>query len=570
MRTRQEHSRVVHILGIAAFILSGIPGGASVAQPKERVVSEQHETDGPSAEPIATWRDGEVTAESFASWLRFTSQEPDPSQRQPRIERMLLTLVLAQQALDSGDDDDPKVRAEIALNEDKKLVKLLREQINENIVISEDEIEEYLKKFPDVLMRPRKIRLRNLFLRYPIDADLDQRTATRHHMLELRREIELGSDFAAVAKRESDSQTRFSGGLMGNLSFESLPPHLAPVAKDLEEGALSGIIETPDGLTILKCEGIIEARQPSLETRKKEIVPHLRRFRMRDEWASLRNRLLTEAQPRIDLQTKGEAGAPSGTVAEFKGGVLTQADLDALLRERQRVARVPQLTDERLTEMVENRVFEFLAASEARAQGLHLDSAFSEAQHWQRILILASRTVENHINAKLAPIDQKQAQQFFRAHPEKFMRLPHFKLSLIRLDLKPGLEQTVYRKTVKLQSKLTAGDGDFAAIAKAHSDHPSGADGGSLGLLSRRQLAAFGPEVFRTVKGLVNGEISEIVQHQQSLFILKLEGYEPERPLAWEEAAERAKALLGTQQSQHLKEELEHELTRKLNLQVQH
>ncbi|MCP4895736.1 MAG: hypothetical protein GY906_02080 [bacterium] len=529
---------------------------------------EQRPPDDIKADPIATWREGEVTAATFSSWLRFTRQDPDLSLRQSRIERMLLTQVLAQLAVNSGANTDPRVQSELARDEDRRLVKLFRAQTNEQIEISDAEINNYFERYPDVLLRPRKIRLSNLFLRYPMDASAEQRDATRNRMLELRHEIEQGADFADVAKKESDSQTRFRDGLMGNVAITSLPPHLVPVIEDLKVGAMSKIVETPDGITTLKCEGYVDAYRPSMETRRKDIVPHLRRIRLKEEWTRLRDKLLTDAQLQTTLRAQGGKADSDDIVAEFNGGVLTRADLHALVRQLPGVVDISKLSDEKLTTIVEDRVFEILTAMHARKLGLHRNSVFEEEQRWQRLLILASHAVEKYINAELAPIEEQQVRQYFNAHPEEFMRRPHFKLALIRLDLTPGQEQKVYRKAVQLQSALASEETKFAAAAKKHSEHPSAPDGGDLGMLSQRQLAGFGSEVFRTVKSLTIGEISELVQHQQSLYIIRLDGYEPKRPLTWEEAADRAEKLLGTHQSQRLQEALENGLLSDLSLEV--
>ncbi|MCA9612585.1 MAG: peptidyl-prolyl cis-trans isomerase [Sandaracinus sp.] len=64
-------------------------------------------------------------------------------------------------------------------------------------------------------------------------------------------------------------------------------------------------------------------------------------------------------------------------------------------------------------------------------------------------------------------------------------------------------KEDAQREIAEIEGKLTSG-GDFAALARTHSDCPSGASGGDLGSFGRGQMvkafedAAFGLEVGAT------------------------------------------------------------------------
>ncbi len=59
-----------------------------------------------------------------------------------------------------------------------------------------------------------------------------------------------------------------------------------------------------------------------------------------------------------------------------------------------------------------------------------------------------------------------------------------------------------------LQKQLTEG-GDFAALARAHSDCPSGASGGDLGFFGRGQMV---PEFEQAAFSMQPGDVSGVIE----------------------------------------------------------
>ena len=59
-----------------------------------------------------------------------------------------------------------------------------------------------------------------------------------------------------------------------------------------------------------------------------------------------------------------------------------------------------------------------------------------------------------------------------------------------------------------LQRQITAG-GDFASLARAHSDCPSGAQGGDLGFFGKGQMV---PEFETAAFGMQPGEVSGVIE----------------------------------------------------------
>lgn len=107
---------------------------------------------------------------------------------------------------------------------------------------------------------------------------------------------------------------------------------------------------------------------------------------------------------------------------------------------------------------------------------------------------------------------------------------------------------TLRAKAVELATQ--ARSGDFAALAKAHSQDPrSAAQGGDVGALPLAQML---PEMRESVARLKPGQVSEPLQSAAGLHVLKLLATQPARVATLEEAGPRLQAALRTQRRQEL------------------
>lgn len=103
-------------------------------------------------------------------------------------------------------------------------------------------------------------------------------------------------------------------------------------------------------------------------------------------------------------------------------------------------------------------------------------------------------------------------------------------------------------KAVELATQ--ARSGDFAALAKAHSQDPrSAAQGGDVGALPLAQML---PEMREPVTRLKPGQVSEPLQSAAGFHVLKLLAVQPARVATLAEAGPRLQAALRTQRRQEL------------------
>jgi len=223
----------------------------------------------------ATYRGGQITEDEYRGWLRSSNLDDDPAQRKARLGQIALARVLSADLVARGGDRDPAVAGQLADLEDRVLSQVLRRRVYGDIKVGEAEVEQALRENDADRHHPRRVQLANLFKQVPPDASPAERQAMRLRIEELRRQILAGADFAELARRESDSQTRFRGGRMGVAGPGQLAPYLEKVAFHLAEGEVSEVLDHREGFTLLKCLAIFPETTMPVEEARKKLRRHL-------------------------------------------------------------------------------------------------------------------------------------------------------------------------------------------------------------------------------------------------------------------------------------------------------
>jgi len=115
-----------------------------------------------------------------------------------------------------------------------------------------------------------------------------------------------GEAFGDVAREYSEGMNAASGGDWGWIKAEGLKARWQPAADalfQLEEGAVSDIVQTPDTLFIVRCAGIEEAETPSFE----EMQPKLIATFKQQQFEVLTRELVRELFDRADVKPRNPA-----------------------------------------------------------------------------------------------------------------------------------------------------------------------------------------------------------------------------------------------------------------------
>lgn len=270
-----------------AVVLSSVPAfaGTPKGEPADEVV-------------VATWNDGRIERAEYLDWLKAQGLEDSPE----ALREMVFVRSLAAIAEESL---DPRAARRVELDVEARRQRLLLPLLRRHVVtrgepIAEAELEALRRAHPDAFTRPRQLRLRNLFKAF---GDETEASAVRAAMAEIHRRLAEGADFEELARRESESQSRFRGGRLGLVDPEQLPESLAAAVRELEAGQITPPLEHAGGVTIFLCEEVRPARNPTPEEVKAKLRVNLERKRALERWAAAREALLEGAS--LDLARRG-------------------------------------------------------------------------------------------------------------------------------------------------------------------------------------------------------------------------------------------------------------------------
>ena len=153
----------------------------------------------------------------------------------------------------------------------KKLVEyfapqqVLRAEVADRIAISEAEMRTYYDTHIPEFTVFGEATVREIVIK----ADAENREAKRAEAGAIRAKAAApGADFAAIAQESSESGTKSSGGLLGNVRQGDLADDLDRLAFGLPVGDVSAVIEVPYGFHILKVDArVADVVKPFEEVR---------------------------------------------------------------------------------------------------------------------------------------------------------------------------------------------------------------------------------------------------------------------------------------------------------------
>lgn len=130
------------------------------------------------------------------------------------------------------------------------------QEILRRITLTEEELRQFYTGHREELMTPETVTIRELTVAVPaqaatpagaLGANALAMATAKTRIDSIRARLAAGEDFAAIAKAESDSPTKETGGLVGPLNVEEINPALKAILDKMKPGDLSDVVEMPRG-----------------------------------------------------------------------------------------------------------------------------------------------------------------------------------------------------------------------------------------------------------------------------------------------------------------------------------
>lgn len=127
------------------------------------------------------------------------------------------------------------------------------------VSVSRREVIEFYDKFRDSIPnQPEAVKLAHILLEIQPSTEVED--SVQQYVTELRQRILDGADFAVISSQYSTGGAGANGGDLGWVSRADVVPEFARPAFNLSVGDISGVVRTPFGYHVIKCEGKKEDR----------------------------------------------------------------------------------------------------------------------------------------------------------------------------------------------------------------------------------------------------------------------------------------------------------------------
>jgi peptidyl-prolyl cis-trans isomerase D len=208
---------------------------------------------------------------------------------------------------------------------------LQTEELKKEVEVSEADLEKYYRDNLDQFKEPGRAKVGRIFLSA---ADKDPAVLQQEAAAILDR-LKAGTDFAQVARTSSQDEKAKDGGDWGYDEWRRLPSKEREEVEKLSSDQLSGVIETTDGLAILKVVEKNPERIPTVDEVRTRIMGILEDQKARDlaaqrigqlEKSAGREKSLDVGAQKIDLKIRNtgllkqgqalESFDPAGSIAQ--------------------------------------------------------------------------------------------------------------------------------------------------------------------------------------------------------------------------------------------------------------
>ena len=147
------------------------------------------------------------------------------------------------------------------------------DEFKDQVNVSEDELRKYYQQHSDEFKVEEKRRASHILIRIAPDADEETKRKAREKIRQIKQKLEEGVDFAELARKYSDDKiSAEKGGDLGFFAYDEMTPQFSKAVFSLKKvGDLSGIVETPYGLHLIKLTGIKPGYKRSFDEVKEDI-----------------------------------------------------------------------------------------------------------------------------------------------------------------------------------------------------------------------------------------------------------------------------------------------------------
>ena len=150
--------------------------------------------------------------------------------------------------------------------------KVVKEHVYPKIIVTGEEIKSYYEENSYEFEHDVQVHAAHILIKVPPFADKDFRQKARKRILDIKKKIEAGEDFAQLAKTHSEGPSKVNGGDIGYFGAAQMAPTFETAAFSLNPGEVSDVVTTQFGFHLIK----VYDRKPAGKVPFSEAAPMLK------------------------------------------------------------------------------------------------------------------------------------------------------------------------------------------------------------------------------------------------------------------------------------------------------
>ena len=262
-------------------------------------------------------------------------------------------------------------------------------------------------------------------------------------------------------------------------------------------------------------------------------------------------REFTEERERLSREHRGQELVRRLKTAEYMA--LTKL-IERRLQLQEAKAKRVEVSDQELKQALE----------QMKRQGNPMDITNPLSIESVRDQLMLMKVVDQHIRGNIT-VGDSETKRYYQEHPERFALPEQYQLSqiLIQPHASDGMEDAM-AKAQRAMDELKRGE-KFSDVAMQYSDGPNAMQGGRLGLVRQGELL---PVIERAVARLVPGGISDIIESQEGIQIIRLDEKKPRQFRPYDEVRFEIQELVYRQKSDNMYQSWLNELKNKAYIEI--